>query len=111
MLRTIHSLPAGHRWSRVPGVTLLGDAAHLMAPSGDGANLAMVDGARLGEAIAAHGEDLEAALVAYEEEMFVRSAKAAIDAIEMQRLCLGPEAPSGLLAFFTAVVGPRPEPA
>jgi len=110
VLRTIHSLPAGHRWSRVPGVTLLGDAAHLMAPSGDGANLAMVDGARLGEAIAAHGEDLEAALVAYEEEMFVRSAKAAIDAIEMQRLCLGPEAPHGLLAFFTAVVGPRPEP-
>ncbi|MFC8823826.1 FAD-dependent oxidoreductase [Streptomyces sp. NPDC057137] len=99
--RLIHALPDGHRWDRVPGVTLLGDAGHLMPPSGDGANLAMFDGAELGEAIAAHPDDIEAALTAYEEALFPRSASAAVDAREILDLCLGDRAPFGLIDFMT----------
>ena len=99
--RMIHSLPVGHRWDRVPGVTLLGDAAHLAPPAGEGANLAMVDGAELGKAIVAHPGDIEAALTAYEEALFPRGESAAVGAYEVLELCLGDRAPFGLVDFFT----------
>ena len=98
--RTIYALPDGHRWDRVPGVTLLGDAAHLMPPAGEGANLAMLDGAELGKAIAAYPSDIEAALSAYEEALFPRSESEYADAYEILELCLGERAPSGLIEFF-----------
>ena len=101
MLSPIHALPAGHRWERVPGVTLLGDAAHLMPPSGDGANLAMYDGAELGSALTAHPGNVEAALLAYESELFPRSASTAAEAERMSAVCFGDRAPQSLVDFFT----------
>jgi 2-polyprenyl-6-methoxyphenol hydroxylase-like FAD-dependent oxidoreductase len=99
--RAIHALPVEHRWARVPGVTLLGDAAHLMSPSGEGANLAMFDGAELGKAIAAHPGDVEAALIAYEKDLFPRSAFEAAESEGILNVCLGPNAPQSLVDMFT----------
>jgi 2-polyprenyl-6-methoxyphenol hydroxylase-like FAD-dependent oxidoreductase len=107
--RMIYSLPDGHRWDRVPGVTLLGDAAHLMAPNGEGANLAMLDGAELGQAIAAHPGDVEAALAAYEEALFPRSESEAADTRELMDLSLGDRAPYGLIDFLTGALQEQPE--
>ena len=74
--RPIFVLPSGHTWDHVPGVTLLGDAAHLLPPHGIGANLALIDGSDLATAVGSH-DNLDEAVRAYEGIMLPRSAAAA----------------------------------
>lgn len=101
--RRIFTLPNDHHWDHTSGVTLLGDAAHLMPPSGDGANLAMFDGAELARAIADHRGDLDTALSVFEKAMFTRSEAVAVQAHETLDLCLGERSPFGLIDLITGV--------
>lgn len=79
--RRIYALPVGHCWEHRPGVSLLGDAAHLMSPfSGEGANLAMRDAADL--ALALLRDDWDTAVQEYETVMFARAEEAATQAGE-----------------------------
>ncbi|MBF6049417.1 NAD(P)-binding protein [Streptomyces sp. NRRL B-1677] len=100
--RPFHVLPVSHAWAHVPGVTLLGDAAHLMPPLGVGANLAMLEGAELAESIATGPGDPDGAVRAFEEQMWARAGKwAKITAAGLERL-VSPD-PAEALALFDQV--------
>jgi 2-polyprenyl-6-methoxyphenol hydroxylase-like FAD-dependent oxidoreductase len=99
--RLIYALPTGHSWARIQGVTLLGDAAHVMSPfSGEGANLAMLDATELALAIVEHGDDVETALTQYEAAMFPRAQAAAEASAWGLEMCFNADSPQGMVHFF-----------
>ncbi|MEV6025220.1 NAD(P)/FAD-dependent oxidoreductase [Streptomyces sp. NPDC052036] len=99
--RPLYALPVPHTWQHTPGLTLLGDAAHLMSPfSGMGANLAMLDGADLARALI-NGTGIDDAVRAYENLLLPRSREAAEGAAEGIAGAFAPDSATQTLAHMT----------
>jgi 2-polyprenyl-6-methoxyphenol hydroxylase-like FAD-dependent oxidoreductase len=100
----IHMLPVEHRWEHRSGVTLIGDAAHLMSTfAGVGVNFAMLDALGLALALT-QSTDVSAAVRRCEEAMFERAATASAIAIANQQRCFSPDG-----AQFLAKVLSQPQ--
>lgn len=111
--RPLYVLPIGHSWPHQAGITLLGDAMHLMSPfAGAGANMALLDGVVLGDAIAKGLETgkLDEEVQAYEQEAISRSAKEAQEADDNMRTFFDDEAPGSVVELMKRLMsGPPPQ--
>ncbi|MEJ1242306.1 FAD-dependent monooxygenase [Chryseolinea sp. T2] len=75
LIRPQYCIPLDQTWEAQSNITLLGDAAHIMAPSGEGVNLAMLDAVEL-STVLTYGSfnDLKEAIAFYEKNMRERGA-------------------------------------
>jgi 2-polyprenyl-6-methoxyphenol hydroxylase-like FAD-dependent oxidoreductase len=77
--RVLYELPVGFSWPHRAGITLFGDAAHLMTPfAGVGVNVGMTDALVLGRelvAVSKGGKQLDDAVKSYEQELFPRAKR------------------------------------
>ncbi|WVR09809.1 hypothetical protein IAU60_006885 [Kwoniella sp. DSM 27419] len=124
-IRPIYTLPEGTRWTNNPAVTLLGDAAHLMAPNGEGVNLALADALDLADCIVQASQSsagssatntaqwqqaLQPYLREYEQRMIVRADVAFKDTVELLDTMFGASGGSeALTAMFQSFDGQQPE--
>ncbi|CAG8972473.1 hypothetical protein HYALB_00001163 [Hymenoscyphus albidus] len=102
-IRPDHSLPIDFSWNNKPGVTIIGDAAHLMPPSGECVNIAMWDAVMLTQAvIKAHeqnesGADFRTALSPlvkdFEVEMQARAKQVGEESANMLGLMFSKDGP------------------
>ncbi|WP_030490532.1 FAD-dependent oxidoreductase [Micromonospora chokoriensis] len=104
--RLVEAMPIGTRWASRPGVTLIGDAAHLMPPVGEGANQAMLDAAELAGQLAANPADPNSAIRTYEESMFARIQPIAEMSARVQAMMLSPTAAEDIVRFFSRPTEP-----
>lgn len=109
-----NSTGARPAWERSPGVTLLGDAAHLATPNGEGVNLALQDALVLFECILAElGDDtrrasgvdievdaaaLERACIAYDADMRPRGRETIENGIMMEEMIFSEDGMERMLA-------------
>ena len=107
--RDLYMLPVGIRWDHVMGITVIGDASHLMTPfAGEGVNLAMQDALQLSQAIISAAEStsddtnavLDQKVAEFEQDMFKRATKTQKLTYDMMQMFISPKGPRGQMENY-----------
>ncbi|KJZ79516.1 hypothetical protein HIM_00985 [Hirsutella minnesotensis 3608] len=105
-------------WQHKPGLTLVGDAAHLMPPNGEGVNMGMYDSLMLSKAISqAHDKAqrdgvavqrvLDPLVKQVEEDMLERVRVVAQETAELREMMFdGDDCAVGMAEFFKSMAPP-----
>jgi 2-polyprenyl-6-methoxyphenol hydroxylase-like FAD-dependent oxidoreductase len=103
-------LPVGYRWEHQTGLTLIGDAAHLMTPwGGEGVNLALWDSLDLAHVLAAVPDAVDATawqdmieprMRAFEEAMLARAQVKAEETVRNRDMFLSDNGAQAMADFF-----------
>lgn len=110
--RQIYSLPIGEGWTTKTGVTVIGDAAHVMTPfAGEGANLAMLDALELANCITAVSStnltSLTEGVTTFENVMLNRARKFSEESLNNQNAFIAEDAPRRVVEIFNSHHGPE----
>ncbi len=105
----LYGMPAHQQWQQHSGITLLGDAAHVMPPfGGEGVNMALLDAVELVHALFSPDHaTIDEAISAFEHSMLERMAGAILDTGAAGEMLLNPAGTAPLLAHFTAAPAER----
>ncbi|KAM4063977.1 FAD binding domain-containing protein [Hirsutella rhossiliensis] len=107
-------LPEAPGWTRAPGIVLLGDAAHVAIPNGEGVNQALYDAlvlfecilSELGKTDGCYNQDedaaaLERAVVAYEMDMRPRARLHIQDGLDLDHMIYNDEGAQRMVHALT----------
>ncbi|KAI4860021.1 monooxygenase [Hypoxylon rubiginosum] len=114
VVRNIWMLPVGTRWAHRNGVTLIGDAAHVMPPfAGVGVNVAMQDALVLAKHITGvkdltDDSAISRAIRDYEGEMFDRAEAHARETMHFQDMQFSERGPYPLVEYFEKQMAAAP---
>ncbi|KAJ3491410.1 hypothetical protein NLG97_g5600 [Lecanicillium saksenae] len=117
-IRPLYQLPYGTSWKHKPGVTVIGDAAHVMLPNGEGVNQALLDALLLSEQVTkaygeaghdavAFGEVLSPLVQQFEADMTKRAIKIGEETEFLIGMMLGPDACNVMSTFFKEHMGKK----
>lgn len=110
--RHIYTLPLERKWNTKEGVTIIGDAAHVMTPfAGQGANLAMLDALQLAECVSsADSTNLSKfteSIKSFEEEMISRARGFSEESFDNLNAFITEDAPKQVIEIFNSHHGPE----